>query len=68
MSGRHHTPHLQVIYNELNVQIDLMNFKILKGNLPPQNYKKAIEWVKDNQSWLLSVFNELNDCLFEVAI
>ena len=68
MSGRHHAPHLQVIYNEFNVQIDLMNLKILKGNLPPQNYKKAIEWVKDNQSWLLSVFNELNDCSFELSI
>lgn len=63
-SGKHHLPHLQVIFAEFNAQIDILNLKIIIGNIPPMNRKAALRWVEENQVRLLEKFNSLNNTAF----
>ena len=53
----HNVPHVHANYNNLNISISLLDYKILAGNLPQKNQSMAIQWVKDNDEMLREKWN-----------
>lgn len=50
----HHIPHIHAKYGKYEVSIAIESGKVLAGNLPPKNQKKAVKWVLNNKKKLLS--------------
>ena len=59
-NGKHHLPHIHVIYNEFEVVISL-DGHVLEGTLPKKKLKIAKEIIEDNKQSLLLEWNNLSD-------
>ncbi|MBR0427868.1 MAG: DUF4160 domain-containing protein [Clostridia bacterium] len=55
--SEHNPPHIHAIYGESVGTIDINTGKMLEGDLPIRALKMAQEWVKDNKSELLNMWN-----------
>ena len=62
----HNIPHIHAKYNNFNVSIDIMECKILAGNLPKNQMNIAIEFVKKNQQFLLEKWRKYHDYKFSI--
>lgn len=56
----HNVPHLHAYYQDKSIIIDLKSLKIIKGNLPIVQQKKALKWIEKNKDFLHNKWNELN--------
>ncbi len=56
----HNSPHLHAYYQDKSIVIDLKELKIVKGNLPIPQQKKALKWVENHIDFLNLKWNELN--------
>ncbi len=56
----HNKPHLHAYYQNKSIIIDLKDLKIIEGNLPIVQQKKALKWVKNNTDFINKKWNELN--------
>ncbi len=56
----HNTPHLHAYYQDKSIIIDLINLKVIDGNLPICQQKQAIKWIEKNIDFLHKKWNELN--------
>lgn len=59
-NSQHNNPHLHAYYQDQSIIIDLIDLKIIDGNLPIQQQKQAIKWTKQNLDFLHKKWNELN--------
>ena len=50
----HNPPHVHIKYAEYEIKVSLVDFSVLKGNLPHNKQKEAIAWVRNNQLNLLN--------------
>lgn len=50
----HNPPHVHIKYAEYEIKVSLVDFSVIKGNLPHNKEKEAISWVKKNQIKLLN--------------
>ena len=55
----HVLPHIHAKYGEYWISIEINSGKILDGNLPNKQQKKAVEWVLKNKSKLLKDWNSI---------
>ena len=62
----HNTPHVHARYNNFNVSIDITECKILAGNLPINQMKIAVEFVKKNQQFLLEKWRKYHGYKFSI--
>ena len=58
--GDHPPPHIHAIYAEFEVLIEIENLSVYEGYLPNRQQKIAIDYVKENQERLLTIFNKMN--------
>lgn len=58
--ANHNTPHVHASYAEFNISIAIDDSRILDGNLPPPQEKKAIRWVRDNKEYLQGKWNSIS--------
>ncbi len=49
----HNPPHVHIKYAEYEIKVSLVDYSVIKGNLPRKKQKEAIAWVKENQMKLL---------------
>lgn len=59
-NGKHHLPHIHVIYNEYEVVISLEGL-VLEGNLPNKKLKSAKQIIEENKYSLLLKWNDMTD-------
>ena len=50
----HCLPHVHAEYGEFKISIEIATGKILAGNLPNKNQKRAVNWVLENKDKLLT--------------
>lgn len=50
----HNPPHVHIKYAEYEIKVSLVDFSVIKGNLPRNKQKEAIAWVKKNQEKMLN--------------
>ena len=62
-SNDHLPPHFHVYFAEYKAMIEIESLDIIRGNLPPKQYNKAVDWAKLNQENLLETFYQLNPSL-----
>lgn len=56
--GNHVVPHVHAQYGEYNVSVEISDeARILAGNLPPKNCRKAQAWVREHQDKLMNDWN-----------
>ena len=56
----HNNPHLHAYYQNKSIVVVLKDIKVIEGNLPIAQQKKALKWIKDNIDFLNKKWNELN--------
>ena len=49
----HNPPHIHIKYAEYEIKVSLEDYSVIKGNLPNNKEKTAIEWVKRHKDQLL---------------
>lgn len=54
----HNIPHVHAQYGEYEISIAIESGEVLAGNIPPQNLKRAVKWVKKNKEKLLSAWKD----------
>lgn len=54
----HVIPHIHAKYHSNNISVSLINGEILAGNIPHKQSKMAVEWIKNNKDYLLSIWEE----------
>jgi hypothetical protein len=57
----HNEPHLHAAYQGKEISISLISFKVLAGNLSPQQQKQAIGWCKNNRKVLEKYWDQYHD-------
>ena len=50
----HSLPHVHAEYGKYSISIEIKTGKVLAGNLPKKNQKRAVEWVLKNKEKLLN--------------
>ena len=60
----HNPPHVHIKYAEYEIKVSLVDFSIMKGNLPRNKQKEAVAWVKKNHKKLLNEWTKYTnlDC------
>ena len=56
----HPPPHVHAIYNEYEALVEIESGNIYAGDLPVNQKRQVIAWIRDNVEWALNVFYELN--------
>ncbi len=51
--NEHAPPHFHVKYAEFEAAIDIRNFSVLRGNLPPKALALVVEWAAQHQEELM---------------
>ena len=59
-NGDHAPPHIHVIYGEYEVLIEIITLNIYAGGIPNKQLKLAMNYISENQEYLLKIFNEFN--------
>ena len=64
LGKEHNPPHIHFIYGEYNGVIDLVEIKLIEGDLPTKALSMAIEWTKKHKEelmemWATQVFKTL---------
>ena len=59
----HNEPHLHAEYQDAEISISLISFKVLAGNLSPKQQKQAIDWCKNHRSMLEKYWNEYHEVI-----
>jgi Domain of unknown function (DUF4160) len=59
-SNDHLPPHIHAIYGEYEVLISIREIDAIKGALPKNKMKVALNYVRENSFSLLEVFYQLN--------
>ena len=62
----HNIPHVHANYNNMNISISLLDFKVLAGSLPSKNQSIAVQWVKNNAEMLKERWNDYH--VFEFPV
>lgn len=64
----HNPPHFHVIYNDFKAIINILDFSILQGNLPPKALGLIMEWAVIHKEELLKEWNlaKTNQTLFQI--
>lgn len=57
--SNHNIPHVHAEYGEFNISIEIESGKVLAGNLPNKNKKKAVDWVFMNKNELLTKWKDI---------
>lgn len=55
----HPVPHVHAEYDGYNISIAIETGEVLAGNLPKSQQRIAVDWVKANESFLTSKWNEI---------
>jgi hypothetical protein len=55
----HNPPHFHVKYGDYKAIIDINNFGIIEGNLPPKALSIVVEWASGHKQELLNNWNEI---------
>ena len=53
----HNPPHFHAFYNEFEALIDIQNFSIIAGHLPPKALGLIVEWCALHQEELMADWN-----------
>ncbi len=53
--NEHNPPHFHVRYNNYRAQIDIENFGIIDGHLPPKVFALVVEWAGIHQKELRKI-------------
>ncbi|MBQ8615325.1 MAG: DUF4160 domain-containing protein [Clostridia bacterium] len=62
----HNEPHVHACYENENISISLITFKVIAGNIPPKQQKLAIEWTKNHIDILKNKWLEYHKYLIPV--
>jgi hypothetical protein len=57
----HNPPHFHVTYDTYEASININDFSIIKGNLPPRIYAFVIEWAVLHKAELLDNWKKAKD-------
>ena len=57
LDSEHNPPHVHVSYNEFKAIINIKNCELLKGKLPKNALRLALEFVKQHKDELLSMWS-----------
>lgn len=57
--NEHNPPHFHVQYNDFRASINISNFGVLDGNVPPKVLGLVVEWAEAHQNELLDNWNNL---------
>lgn len=55
----HNIPHVHASYAEHNISIAIKDSRVLCGNLPAKQRKKAIKWISENKVYLQGKWSDL---------
>lgn len=58
--SNHNIPHIHARYGGFEISISLVDYKVLAGNLPSKQQKKAVNWVKTNKNLLLTRWSDIS--------
>lgn len=59
-SREHLPPHFHALYAEFEELIEIESLNTYAGKLPIKQRKKVVDWAKNHNNFLLSVFKQLN--------
>ena len=59
-SIEHPPPHVHAIYNEFEALFDIEYSRKIAGDLPVNQIRQVLVWLKNNSKLALKVFNRLN--------
>lgn len=57
--GDHVPAHFHADYNEYSAQVSIVDFQIIKGNLPPKALALVVEWAAIHQDELMKNWKSL---------
>ncbi len=53
----HNPPHIHVYYNDYSAVINILDFQVTKGNLPPKQLRLVFAWIEIHQEELMADWN-----------
>lgn len=57
--SNHNTPHIHASFDSYSISIAIETGQVLAGNLPKKQEKYAVNWVINNQQYLLGKWSDL---------
>ena len=61
--NHHLPPHIQALYNEFEVLIEIETKSIYAGSIPARQLRKVKAWLRENEQEALGIFYEFNENL-----
>lgn len=55
-TNEHNPPHFHALYGEYNGSFDIKTLKMLEGDLPNRAQKLVIEWAKQHQDEIMTMW------------